>query len=103
MGCSLCGLGYFCGRRADLCGADGCADFAGDVAVGVASPAVLAGNVAVGVDSLSIAGVASLANLAGDIAVEVISLAVAGARPCRPYWGCHRRSDSLGHCWGGSV
>ena len=35
-----------------LSGADGCVDFAGDVAVGGASPAVLAGDVAVEVASV---------------------------------------------------
>ena len=45
-GCDRCGLWYFRGRRASpqstfRSGADGCADFAGDVAAGVASPAVL--------------------------------------------------------------
>ena len=56
-----------------LDGVDGCVDFSGDVAVGAASPAVLAGGVTVGVISPAVAGVASpadagvasLADLAG--------------------------------------
>ena len=43
-----------------LSGADGYADFAGDVAVGVASPAVFAGDVAVGMASPAVAGAATL-------------------------------------------
>ena len=39
-----------------LGGADGCVGFVGDVAVGVAVPAVLAGDVAVGVASPDVAG-----------------------------------------------
>ena len=50
-----------------LSGAHGCVDFAGDVAVGVASPAVIDGDVAIRVAPLAVAGVASPA--------------VAGARP----------------------
>ena len=42
-----------------LSGADGCANFAGDVDIGVASPTVLAGDVAVGVSSPAVAGAAS--------------------------------------------
>ena len=58
-----------------LSGADGCADFAGEVAVVVTSPAVLAGDVAVGVAFPAVAGAASLADLAEVVAVDVISLA----------------------------
>ena len=69
-----------CGRRAGLCvpgadGADGCAVFAGEAAVGVASPAVLAGVVAVGVASPAVTGAASLAD------AWVASLADAGVAP----------------------
>ena len=49
----------------------------GDVAVGETCPAVLAGDVAAGVASPAVAGVASLADLAGDVAVGVASPAVA--------------------------
>ena len=45
----------------------------------MASSAVLAGDVAVGVASPAIAAVASLADFAGDVAIGVISPAVAGA------------------------
>ena len=62
-----------------LSGADGYIDFPGDVAVTVASPAVLAGDIAVGVASPAISGAASLADLAGDVAVGVASPVVVGA------------------------
>ena len=48
---------------------NGYVNFTRDVAFGVTSPAVLAGDVAVGVVSLAFAGVASLADLAGDVTV----------------------------------
>ena len=54
-----------------LSGADGCADFAGEVAIVVLSPAVLAGDVAVGVTSPAVAGAASPADLAEVVAVDV--------------------------------
>ena len=59
----------------DASGAEGCADFVGEVAVVVTSPALLAGDVAVGVASLAIAGAASLADLA---TVDVTPSTVAG-------------------------
>ena len=59
-------------------GVDGYTDFAGEVAVGVASPAVPAGAVAIGVASPAVAGVASPANLASGVTVGVASLADAG-------------------------
>ena len=62
-----------------LNGTDGCVDFAGEVAFCVMSPSVPAGDVAIGVVSLAIAGAVSLADLAGDVAVGVASPAVAGA------------------------
>ena len=55
-----------------LSGADGCADFAGEVAVVVTSPAVFAGDVAVGVTS------PDLADLAEVVAVDVTLSAVVG-------------------------
>ena len=61
-----------------MSGVDGCVDFAGDVAVGVASPAVLAGGVTIRVASPAVAGVASLANLAGGVNIGVASPAFAG-------------------------
>ena len=71
-----------------LSGADGYVDFAGDVAVGVASPAVLAGDVAITVASPAVAGAASLADLAGDVAVRVASPTVAGAASFGQFcWG----------------
>ena len=60
-------------------GIDGYADFAGEVAVGVAPPAVLAAAVAVGMASPAVAGAASLGDLAGEVAVVEDSPAVAGA------------------------
>ena len=89
-GCSQCGWWY-------LCGVDGYAHFAGEV--GVACPAVLAGVVAIGVASLSVAGGVALietspavageaspadamvgypADLSGVVTVGVTSLADAG-------------------------
>ena len=76
-----CGLWYLCGRRpasAFLSGADEYVDFAGEVAVDVVSPTVLAGDVAVGVASPAIAGATSLADLTGGVAVGKASPAVAG-------------------------
>ena len=61
-----------------LSGANGCAEFVGKVAVSVASPAVLAGNVTVGMASPADAGAASLADLADVVTVEVTPSAVAG-------------------------
>ena len=55
----------------------GYADFAGEVAVGVASPAVLAGVVASGVASPAVAGAASSADLADEVAVVAASPAIA--------------------------
>ena len=75
-----CGLWCIRGRGAGLC-TDGCANLAGDVAAGVASPAVLAGDVAIGVASPAVAGVASLADLAGDVAVGVLHWPLPGRRP----------------------
>ena len=86
-----------------LSGVGGCVDFAGDVAVGVASPAVLAGDVTVGVASPDVAGAASLADLTvvvtmAPLAVAgVASPAVAGVAP-RPLLG--RRP---GRCWVASL
>ena len=54
-----------------LSGADGCADFAGEVAVVVTPLAILAGDVAVGVTSPAVAGAASLTDLAEVVAVDV--------------------------------
>ena len=66
------GVGFVGGlTSAFLSGADGCADFAGGVAIVVTFPAVLAGDVAVGVALPAVAGAASPADLA-------ISLADAG-------------------------
>ena len=53
-----------------LSSADGCVDFAGDVAVSVTSPAVFAGVVTVGVASLADAGVTSSTNIAGGVPSE---------------------------------
>ena len=73
------GVGFVGGTAsAFLSGADGCADFAEEVAIVVTSPTVLAGDVAVGVALLAIAGVASPADLAEVVAVDVISLADVG-------------------------
>ena len=58
-----CGTGVVGGpASAFLSGTDGCVDLAGDVAVGVTSPAVLAGEVAVVMASPAVAGAASLAD-----------------------------------------
>ena len=61
-----------------LSGADGCADFAGEVAVVVMSPVVLAGDVTVRVALPAVAGAASPADFAKVVAVDVASLAAAG-------------------------
>ena len=61
-----------------LSGADGCADFPGEVAVVVMSPVVLSGDVAVRVALPAIAGVACPADLAELVAVDITSLADAG-------------------------
>ena len=61
-----------------LSGADGIVDLAGDVTVGVSSPANLAGGVTIEVTSLADAGVASPADLAGGVTIEVTSPADAG-------------------------
>ena len=51
------GVGFVGGTAsALLSGADGCADFAGEVAIVVTSPIILAGDVAVGVALLAVAG-----------------------------------------------
>ena len=57
---------------------DGCMDFAWEVAVVVTSPAVRAGDVALGVALPAVAGAASPSDLAEVIAVDVSSLASAG-------------------------
>ena len=59
-------------------GMDGCVDFAGEVAVVVTSTAVLAGDVALGMALPAVAGAASPADLAEVVAVDVTSLADAG-------------------------
>ena len=65
-----------------LSSTDGCADFAGGgVAVVVAPPAVLDGDVTVGVTSPAVAGVASPADLAEVVAVDVTPSAI-GHRRC---------------------
>ena len=80
-----------------LGGADWCVDFAGNVAVGVASPAVLAGDVAIAVASPAIAGRCPLVDFAGDVAVAVASPAIAGAASLADFAGlCCRRSDFTG-------
>ena len=66
----------------------GSVDFAGDVVVGAAAPAILAGGVTVGVISPADAGVASLADLAAGVTVGVAFLVVVeGGGPGR-CWGC---------------
>ena len=69
-----CGTGVVGGpASAFLSGTDGCVDFAGEVAVSVMSPPVLA----------------------GDVAIGVVSPAVVGAAPCptllvmSPLWWLH--------------
>ena len=78
----------------------------------VAPPAVLAGEVVVGVTSLAVAGAASPADPAGVLAVDVNFLGRCrdGHRRCgllgrcwdgvpsRHYWGCHRRCGAPGRC-----
>ena len=64
-----------------LSGADGCVDFAGEGAVVVTSPAVLTGDVAVGVTLLAVAGAASPADLTEVVAVDVTPSALLGWRP----------------------
>ena len=61
-----------------LSGADGCTNIAGEVAVVVASPAVLAGVVAAGVSSPAVAGATFPADLAEVVAVDVTPSAIAG-------------------------
>ena len=58
-----------------LSDADGCANFAGGVAVAVTPPTILADEVAVGVTLLAVAGAASPADLAGVVAADVTTLA----------------------------
>ena len=66
-------------------GADGCADFAGEFAVVVTSPAILADDVAVRVALPAVARAASPADLAEVVAVDVTSLGAAGmAFPADP-------------------
>ena len=62
----------------EMKGMDGCVDIAGEVAVVVTSPAVLAGDVAMTVTLTAVAGAASPADLADVVAVDVASLADAG-------------------------
>ena len=75
---------------------DGYADFAGEVAVCVVSPAVLAGAVAVEASSPAVAGVASLADLAGGVTVVVTPSAVAGVASPADLAGL---SPSVWHPW----